>query len=113
MLFVHVCGWVYHACVSYLKLDKQIIFGRFSGDSFGVGSIMKVAYTRKIINAIHDGSFLEAEYEKTPIFNLAVPTKVNGIPTEILQTKNSVCDLHFWPAVLISRIVSVALTFFL
>lgn len=61
---------------------------------------MKLAYTRKIINAIHDGSLLEAEYEKTPIFNLAVPTKVNGIPTEVLHPENSVCDLHISPAVL-------------
>ena len=74
---------------------------------------MKLAYTRKIINAIHDGSLLEAEYEKTPIFNLAVPTQVNGIPTEVLHPENSVCDLHFRPAVLISRIVCLALTFFL
>lgn len=53
---------------------------------------MKLAYTRKIINAIHDGSLLEADYEKTPIFNLAVPTKVNGIPTEVLHPEDSVSD---------------------
>jgi phosphoenolpyruvate carboxykinase (ATP) len=64
----------------------------WTGGSYGVGSRMKLAYTRKIINAIHDGSLLEAEYETTPIFNLAVPTKVNGIPTEVLHPENSWSD---------------------
>jgi phosphoenolpyruvate carboxykinase (ATP) len=54
---------------------------------------MKLTYTRKIIDAIHDGSLLEAEYEATPVFNLAVPAKVNGVPTEVLHPENSVSIL--------------------
>jgi phosphoenolpyruvate carboxykinase (ATP) len=54
---------------------------------------MKLTYTRKIIDAIHDGSLLEAEYEATPVFNLAVPSKVNGVPTEVLHPENSVSIL--------------------
>ncbi len=57
---------------------------------------MKLTYTRKIINAIHDGSLLEAEYEATPVFNLAVPAKVNGVPTEVLHPENSVSILKLW-----------------
>jgi ATP-dependent phosphoenolpyruvate carboxykinase len=53
---------------------------------------MKLAHTRKIINAIHDGSLLDAEYAQTPIFNLAVPTEVNGVPSEALQPQNAVCE---------------------
>jgi ATP-dependent phosphoenolpyruvate carboxykinase len=33
---------------------------------------------------------LEAEYELTPIFNLAVPTEVKRVPTELLHPENSV-----------------------
>jgi ATP-dependent phosphoenolpyruvate carboxykinase len=51
---------------------------------------MKLEYTRRIIDAIHDGSLLEAEYESTPIFNLAVPTKVKSVPTEVLRPENLV-----------------------
>ncbi|CAM6017154.1 unnamed protein product [Sphagnum balticum] len=64
----------------------------WSGGSYGVGKRMKLAYTRKIIDAIHDGSLLEAEYEATPVFNLAVPAKVNGVPTEVLHPENSWAD---------------------
>ncbi len=55
---------------------------------------MKLEYTRKIINAIHDGSLLNAQYEATPIFNLAVPTQVKGVPTEVLHPENSVGDMR-------------------
>ena len=63
-----------------------------------MGSRMRLAHTRKIINAIHDGSLLEAEYVQTPIFNLAVPTEVNGVPSEALQPQNAVReDKCSWP----------------
>jgi phosphoenolpyruvate carboxykinase (ATP) len=51
---------------------------------------MMIEYTRRIVDTIHDGSLLEAEYELTPIFNLAVPTKVKHVPTELLHPENSV-----------------------
>ncbi|OAE28034.1 hypothetical protein AXG93_2351s1120 [Marchantia polymorpha subsp. ruderalis] len=61
----------------------------WSGGGYGVGSRMRLAYTRSIIDAIHDGSLLDAEYVDTPIFNLHVPKAVAGVPTEILQPQNS------------------------
>jgi phosphoenolpyruvate carboxykinase (ATP) len=48
---------------------------------------MKIEYTQRIVDTIHDGSLLEAAYELTPIFNLAVPTKVKRVPTELLTLK--------------------------
>jgi phosphoenolpyruvate carboxykinase (ATP) len=72
----------------------------WSGGSYGVGSRMKLAYTRKIINAIHDGSLLNANYAQTPIFNLAVPTEVNGVPSEILQPQNAWSDKTQYDATL-------------
>lgn len=60
------------------------------GRSYGVGRRMKLSYTRKIIDAIHDGSLLNASYSTTPIFNLQVPDSVEGVPSEILHPENSV-----------------------
>ena len=51
---------------------------------------MRLSYTRSIINAIHDGSLLEASYSPTPIFKLQVPDRVNGVPVEILHPENMV-----------------------
>ncbi|KAL2630880.1 hypothetical protein R1flu_015566 [Riccia fluitans] len=44
---------------------------------------------RRTINAIHDGSRLEADFVETPIFNLHVPKEVYGVPTEILWPENT------------------------
>ena len=58
--------------------------------SYGSGNRIKLAYTRKIIDAIHSGSLLEAEYTKTEIFGLEIPTAIEGVPSEILDPANSV-----------------------
>lgn len=63
----------------------------WSGGSYGSGKRIKLAYTRKIIDAIHSGSLLEAEYTKTEIFGLEIPTAIEGVPSEILDPANT------WP----------------
>jgi len=50
---------------------------------------MKLSYTRKLIDGIHEGALDSAEFETTPIFNLAIPKSVPGIPTEILNPRNT------------------------
>ncbi|RDX63116.1 Phosphoenolpyruvate carboxykinase (ATP), partial [Mucuna pruriens] len=64
----------------------------WSGGSYGTGSRIKLTYTRKIIDAIHSGSLLNAEYKKTEIFGLEIPTEVEGIPSEILNPENAWSD---------------------
>ena len=39
---------------------------------YGVGSRFKLKHTRSIINAIHSGELNDAEYQRTPIFDLRV-----------------------------------------
>jgi phosphoenolpyruvate carboxykinase (ATP) len=53
---------------------------------------MKLEHTRKIIDAIHDGSLLQASYEETPVFGLRIPDSVNGVPSKILRPENMVGD---------------------
>ncbi|KAL7101589.1 hypothetical protein ACP275_08G063400 [Erythranthe tilingii] len=47
----------------------------WSGGRYGSGSRIKLAYTRKIIDAIHSGSLLNADYKKTEVFGLEIPTE--------------------------------------
>ena len=53
---------------------------------YGVGSRMKLAYTRAIIDAIHAGELDNAATVDDPIFGLAVPTACPGVPSEILDS---------------------------
>jgi len=51
---------------------------------YGVGERISLKHTRAIINAIHNGNMKKAKYTTLPVFNLAVPRQVAGVPPEIL-----------------------------
>ncbi|XP_075641626.1 phosphoenolpyruvate carboxykinase (ATP) 1-like [Castanea sativa] len=64
----------------------------WSGGRYGSGNRIKLAYTRKIIDAIHSGALLEANYVKTEVFGLEIPTEIDGVPSEILSPINTWSD---------------------
>ncbi|KAG9439978.1 hypothetical protein H6P81_020143 [Aristolochia fimbriata] len=64
----------------------------WSGGRYGSGSRIKLAYTRRIIDAIHSGSLLNANYTTTEVFGLQIPTEIEGIPSEILDPVNVWAD---------------------
>jgi phosphoenolpyruvate carboxykinase (ATP) len=64
----------------------------WSGGGYGVGSRMKLKYTRAIIDAIHNGSLANAPTETDPVFGLEVPTLCEGVPSEILIPRNTWSD---------------------
>lgn len=61
----------------------------WSGGSYGLGNRIKLAYTRKIIDAIHSGSLLNVNYIKTEVFGFEIPTAIDGVPSEILDPINT------------------------
>lgn len=64
----------------------------WSGGRYGSGNRIKLAYTRKIIDAIHSGTLLNANYVKTEVFGLEIPTEIDGVPSEILSPINTWSD---------------------
>jgi len=55
---------------------------------YGVGKRMDLASTRKIIDAILDGTLDQAPFEIMPIFNFQVPKAVPGVDSAILNPRN-------------------------
>jgi phosphoenolpyruvate carboxykinase (ATP) len=64
----------------------------WSGGSYGVGSRMKLSYTRAMITAALLGQLNEVSYEKMPFFDLAFPTSCPDVPTELLNPRNTWAD---------------------
>ena len=62
----------------------------------GTGKRISIKDTRGIIDAILDGSILKAETKTIPYFNLAVPTELPGVHTEILDPRNTYADPSEW-----------------
>ncbi|GBG64488.1 hypothetical protein CBR_g45184 [Chara braunii] len=68
--------------------------------SYGTGYRMRLSHTRKIVDAIHDGSLLHAKYRRTEVFNLAVPDHVHGVPDEVLIPQNMWADKRLYDSTL-------------
>ena len=50
---------------------------------------MSIKDTRACINAILDGSIVEAKFETLPIFNLYIPKELSGVNTKVLNPINT------------------------
>lgn len=61
----------------------------WSGGAYGEGKRMNLTYTRAMVTAALDGSLADVGYELDPIFNVSVPASCPGVPSEILQPKNT------------------------
>lgn len=64
----------------------------WSGGPYGVGSRMKIAFTRAMVNAILDGSLAQIEMQVDPIFGLSVPRSVPNVPADVLMPRNTWAD---------------------
>ncbi len=61
----------------------------WSGGPFGVGARMDIDITRTIVHAALAGELDEVEYDPDPMFHILVPRSCPGVPTEILNPRNT------------------------
>jgi phosphoenolpyruvate carboxykinase (ATP) len=64
----------------------------WTGGAHGVGSRMKLSYTRAMITAALNGEFDKVKFEEQPVFRLQIPTSCTGVPAEILNPRNTWAD---------------------
>lgn len=62
----------------------------------GTGKRISIQNTRAIIDAILNGTIDKTETLTLPIFNLAVPTELPGVDTQILDPRNTYASLAQW-----------------
>jgi len=63
----------------------------WTGGPPGVGSRMKIAYTRAMLTAALSGQLDNVKYQKHDIFNLDIPTTCPGVPDSVLDPRST------WP----------------
>ncbi|MDN3666313.1 phosphoenolpyruvate carboxykinase (ATP) [Algibacter miyuki] len=61
----------------------------WSAGPYGVGSRIKLKYTRAMITAILNGDLEDVDYDQNFIFGLHMPKYCPGVPTEILDPMNT------------------------
>ena len=59
----------------------------WSGGPYGVGKRMKLAYTRAMVRAAVAGKLDAVPTQAEPVFGLAVPAAVPGVPSEVLMPR--------------------------
>ena len=64
----------------------------WTGGSYGVGSRMKLSYTRQMITAALEGKLNDVAYDTLPVFDLAIPSSCEGVPAEILNPRGTWAD---------------------
>jgi phosphoenolpyruvate carboxykinase (ATP) len=64
----------------------------WTGGPYGIGSRMKLKYTRAMITAALEGKLEDAVFETHPVFGMAVPAACPGVPAEILNPGNTWTD---------------------
>jgi len=69
--------------------DVWLLNTGWTGGPYGVGSRFKLAYTRAMVNAIHDGSLKSVKTVEHPVFGLHMPVAVPGVPAEVLDPRNT------------------------
>jgi phosphoenolpyruvate carboxykinase (ATP) len=74
------------------KLDKHhvnvwLVNTGWSGGPYGVGSRMKLSYTRAMITAALNGSLEKVKFDTLPVFDIAIPTTCPNVPAEILNPR--------------------------
>jgi phosphoenolpyruvate carboxykinase (ATP) len=70
----------------------------WTGGPYGVGSRMKLAYTRAMITAALNDQLEEVEYQNHPVFGISMPQSCPGVPSELLNPRNTWEDKNAYDA---------------
>jgi phosphoenolpyruvate carboxykinase (ATP) len=74
------------------KAEAWLVNTGWSGGPYGVGTRIKLAHTRAIIDAIHSGALADAPAVRESVFGLSVPTRCPEVPESILLPEQSWSD---------------------
>jgi len=74
------------------KANVWLINTGWTGGAYGVGHRMKLSYTRAMITAALKGELDNVQYDTHPVFGVAYPTSCPGVPSEVLNPRNTWTD---------------------
>jgi phosphoenolpyruvate carboxykinase (ATP) len=85
------------------KIEKHdvkvwLINTGWTGGPAGVGSRMKLGYTRKMVTAVLNGDLEGVETVEEPFFGLHIPKHVEGVPDEVLNPRGTWADKDAYDA---------------
>jgi phosphoenolpyruvate carboxykinase (ATP) len=70
----------------------------WSGGPYGTGERINLEYTRAIVNAALAGDLDKLKTHTDPIFGLAIPTEIKGVPAKVLNPRETWPDTRAYDA---------------
>lgn len=70
----------------------------WSGGPYGVGKRMNLPYTRAMVTAALHGDLDKEEYTAHPVFGVLMPKNCPGVPSEVLNPRNTWADKDAYDA---------------
>ncbi len=70
----------------------------WTGGAYGQGHRMSISHTRAMVTAALDGTLAQAPTTIDPTFGFEVPTSCPGVPSEVLQPRNTWADKDAYDA---------------
>ena len=80
------------------KVTCWLVNTGWSGGGPGVGSRMRIGYSRALVNAALDGTLNQGEFVNDTVFGLSIPTVCPGLPQAILNPRNAWSDKRAYDA---------------
>ena len=74
------------------KVNVWMINTGWTGGPYGVGSRMKLKFTRAMITAALEGKLNAVQFEADPVFGVAIPKECPNVPGEVLNPRNTWAD---------------------
>ncbi len=71
------------------RVDVWLVNTGWTRGPYGQGSRIRLAHTRRMIHAALDGSLANVPMRTHPVFGLACPTAVEGVPGDVLDPRQS------------------------
>ena len=78
--------------IEQYKPNIWLVNTGWTAGPYGVGSRIKLAYTRALITAAMNGSLNNVAYQTHEIFGLQFPISCHGVPSDLLNPKNTWID---------------------
>jgi phosphoenolpyruvate carboxykinase (ATP) len=74
------------------QVNVWLVNTGWSGGAYGEGQRMKLSYTRALIAAVLEGKLASGKFVEHPVFGLLMPEVCPGVPSEILNPRNTWAD---------------------
>jgi phosphoenolpyruvate carboxykinase (ATP) len=75
--------------ISKHKARCWLVNTGWTGGPYGIGQRMSIAHTRALVRGALDGSLANVPFSEDPIFGVAVPQRADGVPSNVLQPRNT------------------------